>query len=115
MAISILEKNLFIEALKREIMEEFIVEIIVGEPFAPFTYENAIKKSHSCEIVYLATFTDAKPSITLNPEDHGEYRWVSADSLPNIYNEEKGKDDSEYAAIRRGFEILSGDNIKTGS
>src|SRR5258706_9165052 len=58
-----------IDGLKREINEEFGMEISVGDPFATFTYENQIKGSHSVEIIYFARFIDPIEKITINPED----------------------------------------------
>src|SRR5690348_12130362 len=56
--------------LKREVMEEFGMQISVGDPFAVFTYTNDIKGSHSIEVIYFAKFEDDISNIHLNLEDH---------------------------------------------
>lgn len=94
--------------LAREIDEEFGMRATIGDPFAAFTYVNDVKRSHSVEIVYFAQFVDPIDLIKLDPGDHSEYVWVSADELPQVYNEQKGEDDVEFQIIRRGFEILNG-------
>src|SRR5262249_16161268 len=47
-----------VAGLKREIREEFGMEVSVGDAFAAFSYLNEVKGSHSAEIVYFAEFTD---------------------------------------------------------
>lgn len=95
--------------LAREISEELGMRVTIGDPFAAFTYVNKIKRSHSVEIVYFAQFVDPINLIRLEPEDHSGFVWVSVDELPMVYSEQKGENDVEFQAIRRGFEILSGD------
>lgn len=97
-----------VPGLRREVQEEFGVDIAVGDPFACFTYTNPIKKSHSIEVVYFAQFTDPLENITLNPADHSEYVWVAEDEIASIYSEQKDADDQEFQVLRRGFELLRG-------
>lgn len=98
--------------LKREIMEEFAVEIEVGDPFAVFTYTNKIKGSHSIEVVYFARLISSPEEITLNPEDHSSYGWFSESELESIYSQQGGKDDPEYAIARKGFALIRGQPLK---
>jgi len=100
-----------VTALKREVHEEFGMNIDCGDPFAAFTYVNDVKQSHSIEVIYFARFTDNDKDIKLNPDDHSEYRWVSNDNLDDIYTENKGVDDIEFQKLRRGFELLNGKPI----
>ncbi len=92
--------------LKREIMEEFGLEVALGDPFAAFTYTNEIKGSHSVEVVYFAQFKDADPEITLHPDDHSTYTWAAEADLPQIFTGTKSLEDDEVKAIRRGFVLL---------
>jgi 8-oxo-dGTP diphosphatase len=96
------------DGLTREIFEEFGIEIVVGEPFAAFTYVNEIKGAHAVEIVFLATFAHSIEDITLNPEDHDHYRWIARQEIDQIMDHNKTGDDPEIAAIRRGFTLLHG-------
>ena len=96
-----------VDGLKREVTEEFGMRIKVGEPFFVFTYTNEIKGSHSIEVIYFAKFIDSLDNIIVNPEDHSEYGWFSADELEKAYTDSKGGDDIEFMAIKRGFEILN--------
>lgn len=97
-----------VEGLKREILEELKMSVAVGDPFAVFTYQNDVKKSHSIEVIYFATFRDDVEHIQLNPDDHSSYGWYSRKDILKIYTPEKGADDVEFKAIIRGFELLEG-------
>jgi 8-oxo-dGTP diphosphatase len=100
-----------VTGLKREVHEEFGMRVAVGDPFAVFTYENAIKKSHSIEVVYFARFEDPIDQITLAPEDHSAYVWVAEDELHTIYTANKLEDDEEMRVIKRGFALLRGEAL----
>lgn len=98
-----------VAGLKRELMEEFGVEVKVGDPFAAFTYTNAVKGSHSIEVVYFAKLIGPPEDITLNPEDHSSYGWFSELEIEGVYSQQSGKDDPEYAIARKGFGLLRGE------
>lgn len=95
--------------LKREVLEEFGKEVVIGDPFAVFTYTNPIKGSHSIEVVYFAHFTGGVDDITFNPEDHAEYRWVAEAEIDDL--PVRDSEDPERAIIRRGFELLRGEKL----
>ncbi len=95
--------------LIREIKEEFTMEVALGDPFAAFTYTNAIKGSHSVEVVYFASFVDPIENITTNPEDHSLYEWISESELDKVYTQNKRGDDPEIQALRKGFALLRGE------
>lgn len=101
-----------VPGLKREIHEEFGMQVTVGDPFYVFTYTNPIKGSHSIEVIYFAKFTDDISAITLNPEDHSEYGWFSEAELPHAATSEKGTDDVEFLAIQKGFSLLKGRQLQ---
>jgi 8-oxo-dGTP diphosphatase len=115
-----------VAGLKREVLEEFNMEIAVGDPFASFTYVNKIKGSHSIEVVYFATFTSDDAQIQVNLEDHSEYRWFTKRDVEDIVEPSRQKskrnqsvggttgEDLEIQAILKGFEILTGQKINTG-
>ena len=92
--------------LAREIEEELGMCVSVGEAFAAFTYTNEIKKSHSVEIVFFASFVDTIENIKLEPEDHSGCDWFSLEELPNAYTDGKGSDDKEFIIIKKGFALL---------
>jgi 8-oxo-dGTP diphosphatase len=98
-----------VEGLKREVLEEFNMEIAVGDPFYTFTYINEIKGSHSIEIGFFARFTDPIDKIVIHPEDHSEWRWIKESDLPNVtYTPE------ELKAVRKGFLLLQGNSLNFG-
>lgn len=101
-----------VAGLKREIEEELNLHITVGDPFGVFTYTNAIKGSHSIEVIHFAKFIDPIDKIKLNPEDHSEYRWVAEHELDSITSSEKPTDDIEIQLIRRGFALLRGESLQ---
>lgn len=100
-----------VEGLKREIREEFSMEIKVGDPFAVFTYLNEIKGSHSIEVIYLANFLGDIENIKINPEDHSGYKWIAENELSEVMTANKKGDDPEIQAIAKGFKILSNNNF----
>ena len=97
-----------VEGLKREVKEEFGMEIKVGDPFYAFTYKNKIKGSHSIEVDFFATFLDPIENIKLNPEDHSEYGWFSEKELVKVVSKIRGESDPEIIAIKKGFSLLKG-------
>lgn len=112
-----------IAGLKREVMEEFNMQITVGDPFACFTYVNKVKESHSIEVVYFAQFSSGESSIQLDPEDHSEYRWFTKDEVEKAValSRQKTKrmnsvsgttgEDLEVRSILKGFSLLEGQGL----
>lgn len=96
-----------VAGLKREIKEEFGMDIEVGDPFAAFTYLNEIKGSHSVEVIFFAQFKDPIENIKLNLEDHSEYLWVNKNEIDKAINSLKGENDPEIQAMRKGFGIIA--------
>jgi 8-oxo-dGTP diphosphatase len=93
--------------LKREIREEFGVQVEVGKLVDVFTYTNHIKKSQSIEVVYFATLVSDESEITLNLEDHCGYVWATESEAMQINAQHgKGFDDKEVQVIQKGFELL---------
>jgi hypothetical protein len=86
----------------------------LGMPFAAFTYKNDVKKSHSAEVVYFATFIDEESKITIEPEDHSGFIWVSLDNIEQAYTKNKGEDDEEIKIVRTGLKLLNGEGIDFG-
>ena len=96
-----------VAGLEREIMEELGMRIHIGDAFAAFTYVNAVKGSHSVEVIYFAVFDDPIENIKIRPEDHSRFDWIGEDELEKMYMENKTRDDPEMKAIRRGFALLA--------
>lgn len=94
-------------ALNREVKEELKADIVVGKPFAAFTYMNPIKQTHSVEIVYFAEFTNPNQAIELDSADHSEYVWIAADEIERIYTQNKGADDDEVKVLKEAFKLLN--------
>lgn len=91
------------EGLQRELMEEFGIEIVIGEPFFAFTYTRDNDTIHSIEVDYFATLKYPDEQIHVRPEEHAEYHWISESELFKYYD----KNDKETEAIIRGFAILN--------
>lgn len=101
-----------VAGLKREVFEEFEKNIVVGDPFAAFTYENPIKQCHSIEVVYFAQFEDGPDGIVAHPEDHSGYEWMSEADMHKIVASGKSKDDEEYITIKKAFNLLNGNSLE---
>lgn len=97
-----------VAGLVREVLEEFGMNIRVGDPFSVFTYTNHVKGSHSIEVIYFAQFTDPIEQVTLQPEDHSTYGWFAENELDQVVGANKLGDDPEMQAIRKGFALLAG-------
>ncbi len=102
-----------VDALKRELIEEFDLEISVGDPFTVITYVDGAGEQAG-EIIYFATLMNPDVQIEVHPEDHSEYRWVSLDTLPSIASDMKPLNDEEFVALRRGLELLGGAPLNLG-
>lgn len=113
--------------LKREVMEEFGMNVSIGDPFACFTYVNKVKGSHSIEVAYFGAFTDDESKIVIDPEDHSDFGWFSRQELIDNQDamrstsakltdsvEQADEDDREFAVIMKGFDILEGKNLYLG-
>ena len=96
-----------VNGLKREIMEEFNVDLVVDKPFYVFTYMNEVKQTHSIEVIYLARFASGIADIQLNPEDHSEYGWFTREEVIPVISESKPADDPEIEAVIEGFSLLA--------
>ena len=94
--------------LAREVMEELGMHAQIGDVVDVFTYMNEVKQSHSIEVIYFAQFTDPIDQICINPEDHSTCGWFAEDDLVQLYSDQKGADDDEFKAVRKGFEKLRG-------
>ena len=99
-----------VTGLKREIVEEFGMEVEIGDPFYVFTYTNDVKRSHSIEVIYFARFVSELDNLALNPQDHSGFGWFAEDELVNATTEGKGLDDIEFQAIQKGFALLRGES-----
>lgn len=104
----------FQEGLAREIFEEFKMNVRIGDLIDAFTYTNPIKKSHSAELVYFATFVTSLDEISLDPADHSEFRWVSRDELQDIYSNQKNEQDPEFVIVQKAFDMLGGSRLNFG-
>lgn len=90
------------DCLERELIEEFNIEIILGEPFAEFTYLMNEGRDHVIEVLYFAQMKNPDQKIPLNRIDHEEHAWIAEDEVDKYY----AKDDDEGNVVRKGFESL---------
>jgi ADP-ribose pyrophosphatase YjhB (NUDIX family) len=105
-------RDSIVAGLRRELQEELGKEIVIGDPFAAFTYNNDIKRSHSIEVVYFANFKDSTEGISINPADHSGYDWITEDQLNLVaQNKVRGKEDEEYIILDKAFKLLRGESL----
>lgn len=98
--------------LKREVKEEFQMDIEVGDPFEVFTYTNQIKRAHAIEVIYFATFVTPLELIQLNPEDHELWGWFEEKEIDTVVATNRRGEDPEIVAIKKGFRLLRGEHLK---
>ncbi len=113
--------------LKREVQEEFAMDIQVGDPFYVYTYENVIKGSHSIEVAYFAMFTSPEENIVIHPEDHSSYDWFTEDQVREIIADSRrgvalmdsikitDNIDHEVLVMLKGFDLLKGKQLDFGT
>jgi 8-oxo-dGTP diphosphatase len=93
--------------LIREIKEELGVTVVLGDPFAVFTYTNEIKGSHSIEVVYFAQLVDDPADISIDPDDHSTSGWFTENEAVILNGDDE---DQEVAVIKKGFALLRGES-----
>lgn len=91
------------DGLKRELQEEFHVDIIIGEPFFAFTYLSKENTVYTVEIDYFATLKDTAQEIRSNPQDHSEWRWIAENEIDTYFK----ADDTAQTILHKGFRMLS--------
>lgn len=88
--------------LKRELKEEFNIDVLILEPFYVFTYLSDSNTKHTVEIVYFAELEKPEQKVSLNKDDHSEYKRITKDDLVKYFN----KGDEELNAAIKWFNIL---------
>jgi len=101
-----------VAGLKREVREEFEVEISIGDPFAVSAYHNPVKGSHSIQVNFFATMVSG--SVAMHPEDHSACGWFTPAEIERLFLETGRSEDEELRAIRKGFALLRGERVHTG-
>lgn len=72
------------EGLKRELHEEFGIEVELGNIVFAFTYLSYKNTAHSVEVDYLAMLKNSKQKIRLRPEEHTEYIWATKEEAQEL-------------------------------
>ncbi len=103
-----------VDGLKREIKEEFDIEINVGDPLTSFTYMNNVKGSHSVEVIFFATIISNVEDIKINMDDHSEYGWFAENEIEKVMTKNKRGDDPEIKALVKAFQLLRGEKLNFG-
>ena len=88
------------EGLKREMLEEFHVDVEILDPFYVFTYVD--KDEHVIEVEFFAKIVDKNQKIKINAEDHSEFKWIEKDRVEELFQ----GNDPEKQAVLKGFEKL---------
>lgn len=91
------------EGLKREIREEFEIDIEIENPLHAFTYTKEAQPLPTIEIVYYAKMKYLNQQIKPNPKEHSEYKWITQEELEGYL----GNNEKEYEAAIKGFELLN--------
>jgi 8-oxo-dGTP diphosphatase len=109
------------DGLRREVMEEFGMRINVGDPFYVYDYQNLVKKSHTIEVIYFATFVGSTDGIVINAEDHSGYGWYNEAQVRGLVSKNREAlqtldtidiaMDYEVDAMLKGLKLLDGKSI----
>jgi len=90
------------QCLKRELQEEFKIDIILDKPYSEFTYVMNNGKDHVVEVLYFATMKNPNQKIELNRNELDEYKWISKNEVDSYFKD----NDDEGSVVRKGFEML---------
>lgn len=75
----------FVEALKREVREETMLEIEIGEPFIVWYNEFALPHRNAGKKVYLIGFKcKYKSGEVVLSNEHDNFRWVDKDNFHEV-------------------------------
>ncbi len=70
------------EALIRELKEETNIAIVPLHPVYVYSNLSQLPKRQTVQIVFTCKYIEGE--ITLNPEEHDEYRWIDFSELKNL-------------------------------
>lgn len=88
-------------ALRREIAEEFGVQVQVMDPLHVFEYDE--NGDHTIGIVFAATLIGPRTALRLDPFDHSEILWVCRKALDGLFPD---KSNHNYLAAIKGFALI---------
>lgn len=90
------------EGLLRECIEEVGFSVNIKNTFHSFTFITDNDMTHYIENINFCTPKSSHPAVTLNPEEHSDYKWIKSkeelDEL-DMFFEEKN-------AVIKGFEFV---------
>ena len=90
------------QGLRRELLEEFTMEIILENPYAEFTYVMDNGKEHVIEVLYFAKMKNPHQDIEIKEEDHSAYKWIAEEEVDTYFHD----NDDEGKVIKKGFQNL---------
>ncbi len=90
------------QCLKRELQEEFNIDIALDKPYSEYTYVMNDGKDHVIEVLYFAWMKDPNQKIKINKNEIEEYKWISKHEVDDYFK----NNDDEGDAIRKGFKVL---------
>ena len=70
------------EGLKREIREETGLEVTIENIEHVYTDVEELPEAQYVMLTYKCVYTDG--DVTLNPEEHDDYKWVTVDELKTM-------------------------------
>lgn len=91
------------QCLKRELQEEFNIDIVLDKPYSEYTYVMNDGKDHVIEVLYFVQMRGPNQKIKINKNEIEEYKWISRDEVDDYFKE----NDDEGNAIRKGFKVLT--------
>jgi mutator protein MutT len=86
-------------ALRREILEEFGVDVQVDELLHVFEYTNGERKTVG--FAFAASFRGARTDFHADPKDNSEIKWARREELDGLFPDGS---DHNYVAAVKGFD-----------
>jgi len=94
-----------LEALRREIQEEFGVPIEVRQPLDFFAYGE--DEWHTLGVVFAGALIGPREALTFDPADNAEILWLKREDIDQHFSD---KTDHNYIAAIKGFEQVNTSN-----
>lgn len=91
------------DGLKREIMEELGIDIIIKTPYLIFDYVSQDGTKQTFEIMYLCTMESPDQKIITRPEELAGFKWIGKEELKKYLKENP----EELRAAEKGFQLIA--------
>ncbi|HWY80178.1 MAG TPA: NUDIX hydrolase [Candidatus Sulfotelmatobacter sp.] len=88
------------EGLKRELQEEFQIDIVIEKLYYEFTWIG--NNEHIIEVLYTGHMINPSQKIVMNRKELADFRWIDKEEVATYFAD----NDAEGRGVTKGFEAL---------